>query len=80
MRRGVPELKRELREIEKSYNEVLEANIMLADETKWAREDKARALYKIERALEIINKTKFEPASLKKKIIDALTEDFFDEW
>ncbi len=53
---------------------------MLADEVKWAREDKGRAEWKVERALELINKTKFESASLKKKLIDALTEDFFDEW
>ena len=80
MRRGVPELKKELREIEESYSKVVDSNVRLVDEARWAREDKERALRRIDRALELINKTNFESHILKKDLITALTEDYIDEW
>ena len=79
MRRGVPELKKELRELEKSYSEVVDSNVRLVDEARWAREDKERAFNRIKRALELINKTNFESHILKRELIIALTEDFIDE-
>lgn len=79
MRVGVPELKKELRELEKSYNEVVDSNVRLVDEARWAKEDKERAFRRIEKALELVNRTNFESVVFKKEIILALTEDFIDE-
>lgn len=67
-------LEEELRTLKQSYHELLEANIKLADEKRWALEDKERILRKITMISESIEK---EP--IKKEIIKQIIEnDFYD--
>jgi len=47
----------------------------LKDEAIWATEDKERALRRINRALEILQKEEFD----KQDIIQVLTEDYVEE-
>lgn len=66
-------LERELNELKKSYRDILNSNIKLSDELRWAKEDKERLTRRIERAIEMIE---------DKKIIEVLKNDFWedDEW
>lgn len=41
-------LERELNELKKSYRDILNSNIKLSDEIRWAREDIQREIYKLQ--------------------------------
>lgn len=41
-------LERELSELKKSYRDILNSNIKLSDEIRWAREDIQREIYKLQ--------------------------------
>lgn len=40
-------LERELNELKKSYRDILNSNIKLSDEIRWAKEDIQREIYKL---------------------------------
>ena len=63
-------LERELNELKKSYRDILNSNIKLSDEIRWAKEDKKRLTRRIERAIEMIE---------DKKIIEILKNDFWED-
>lgn len=63
-------LEKELKEFKKSYKEILDSNIKLSDELRWAKEDKERLTRRIERAIEMIE---------DKKIIEILKNDFWED-
>lgn len=63
-------LERELNELKKSYRDILNSNIKLSDELRWAKEDKERLTRRIERAIEMIE---------DKKIIEVLKNDFWED-
>lgn len=64
---------KELNEMSKSYKDLVEANIKLIDEKKWAIEDKERLERRIRIALELIN-LKSDLNEIKK----ALEEDCYE--
>ncbi len=41
-------LEKELNELKKSYRDILNSNIKLSDEIRWAREDIQREIYKLQ--------------------------------
>ena len=51
-------LQKELNELKSSYNQLVDANIKLSDEKKWALEDKERLQRRIDRALAYIDAEK----------------------
>lgn len=51
-------LEKEFKELETSYKHLVDANIKLQDEKKWAIEDKKRLQTRIDRALAYINAEK----------------------
>ncbi len=63
-------LEKELKELKKSYREILDSNIKLSDELRWTKEDKERLTRRIERAIEMIE---------DKKIIEILKNDFWED-
>lgn len=63
-------LEKELKELKKSYREILNSNIKLSDELRWTKEDKERLTRRIERAIEMIE---------DKKIIEILKNDFWED-
>jgi signal transduction histidine kinase len=63
-------LEKELKELKKSYREILNSNIKLSDELRWAKEDKERLTRRINKAIEMIE---------DKKIIEILKNDFWED-
>ena len=63
-------LEKELKELKKSYREILDSNIKLSDELRWAKEDKERLTRRINKAIEMIE---------DKKIIEILKNDFWED-
>lgn len=63
-------LEKELKELKKSYRDILNSNIKLSDELRWTKEDKERLTRRIERAIEMIE---------DKKIIEILKNDFWED-
>lgn len=63
-------LEKELKELKKSYRDILDSNIKLSDELRWTKEDKERLTRRIERAIEMIE---------DKKIIEILKNDFWED-
>lgn len=63
-------LEKELKELKKSYREILNSNVKLSDELRWTKEDKERLTRRIERAIEMIE---------DKKIIEILKNDFWED-
>ena len=63
-------LEKELKELKKSYRDILNSNIKLSDELRWTKEDKKRLTRRIERATEMIE---------DKKIIEILKNDFWED-
>ena len=51
-------LRTQLRDIEVSYKSVVEANVKLMDEKKWAFDDRDRALRRISEAVDYIKSVK----------------------
>lgn len=66
-------LERELSELKKSYRDILNSNIKLSDELRWAREDKERLTRRIDRAIEYIEE-KYE-MTLKDSMENFLDHD-----
>lgn len=66
-------LERELSELKKSYRDILNSNIKLSDELRWAKEDKERLTRRIERAIEYIEE-KYE-MTLKDSMENFLDHD-----
>lgn len=66
-------LERELNELKKSYRDILNSNIKLSDELRWAKEDKERLTRRIERAIEYIEE-KYE-MTLKDSMENFLDHD-----
>ena len=75
-------LQNELREMKLSYSSIVNSNIKLMDEKKWAEEDKKRALAKINIALNLIKNYKgfktVEDKEFKNNLIKALEDDYFE--
>ena len=75
-------LQNELREMKLSYSSIVNSNIKLMDEKKWAEEDKKRALAKINIALNLIRNYKgfktVEDKEFKNNLIKALEDDYFE--
>ena len=63
-------LEKELKELKKSYREILNSNIKLSDEIRWTKEDKERLTRRINKAIEMIE---------DKKIIEILKNDFWED-
>ena len=63
-------LEKELKELKKSYRDILDSNIKLSDELKWTKEDKERLTRRINKAIEMIE---------DKKIIEILKNDFWED-
>lgn len=72
---SIKDIKKELAETKKYYGDLIDVNVRLKDEATWAIEDKERALRRIERALEILQKEEFD----KQEVIQVLTEDYVEE-
>lgn len=66
-------LERELNELKKSYRDILNSNIKLSDELRWAKEDKERLTRRIDRAIEYIEE-KYE-MTLKDSMENFLDHD-----
>lgn len=66
-------LERELNELKKSYRDILNSNIKLSDEIRWAKEDKERLTRRIDRAIEYIEE-KYE-MTLKDSMENFLDHD-----
>ena len=66
-------LERELSELKKSYRDILNSNIKLSDELRWAKEDKERLTRRIDRAIEYIEE-KYE-MTLKDSMENFLDHD-----
>ena len=63
-------IEKELKELKKSYKEILNSNIKLSDELRWTKEDKERLTRRINKAIEMIE---------DKKIIEILKNDFWED-
>lgn len=63
-------LEKELKELKKSYRDILNSNIKLSDELRWTKEDKERLTKRINKAIEMIE---------DKKIIEILKNDFWED-
>ena len=63
-------LEKELKELKKSYRDILNSNIKLSDELRWTKEDKERLTRRINKAIEMIE---------DKKIIEILKNDFWED-
>ncbi len=61
----------EIKNLNKQNHELMEANIKLADELKWAKEDKQRLQNRIARALAYIEAEKIVNDS---KVLNAITK------
>lgn len=72
---SIKDIKKELTETKRHYSDLIDVNVRLKDEAIWATEDKERALRRINRALEILQKEEFD----KQDIIQVLTEDYVEE-
>ena len=63
-------IEKELKELKKSYRDILNSNIKLSDELRWTKEDKERLTRRINKAIEMIE---------DKKIIEILKNDFWED-
>jgi len=85
-------LERELSELKKSYRDILNSNIKLFDELRWAKEDRERLNRRIDRAINYIKKQTKEGIIKGKRyfyspeqandLLEILKNDFWedDEW
>ena len=85
-------LERELNELKKSYRDILNSNIKLSDEIRWAKDDRERLNRRIDRAINYIEKQTKEGIIKDKRyfyspeqandLLEILKNDFWedDEW
>lgn len=76
----------ELKALKRQNSELIDANIKLADELKWAKEDKERALRRLNTAIEYVraekttNNDKVRQAldKYEKIMLEILEDDYFE--